>query len=241
MKPEVTEDDMHGYKYEHPAYGTINISRGSGQVDLFDSDVSHQHFINLTINRAVRYDDGRHQFIHSKEQLIEVRMSETQFARAITSMNMGSGAPCTLEWFNGERLPDVVLEDRRVAARAAFRETIKSEDEGLEEMIEKLKELRSNKKRPTLAEVDDLIQRLVWSRERLENNMEFNLECFEEHMEKVVDEAKAELEVHALNTNNLISLKRPDAVSIDGPSGGEILDAKNISSTKERLPNNSTR
>lgn len=240
MKPTVTEDDMHGYKYEHPGYGTICISRGSGQVDLFDSDVGHQHFINLTINRAVRYDDGRHQFIHAKDQLIEVRMSEHQFARAITSLNMGSGAPCTLEWFDGKRLPDVEKEDRRDAARAAFSETIKDEDEHLTKMAKELDEMRKQKKRPTLAQMDEMIQQLKWCSGRLKSNMEHNLTCFEEHMENVVQEAKAELEVHALNTHNLISTKRA-TLSVDGPVSGEVPDAKNPNSTDERLPNNSSR
>jgi hypothetical protein len=76
----------------------ISASRVSGYVDnLFDSHVSHQGWVRLTISPAtLMIRDGSDEWIHgSVHSYIEVNMSENQWAGLVSRMNT-SGVPCTL-------------------------------------------------------------------------------------------------------------------------------------------------
>lgn len=205
QQPTATEHNLHGQKIEHPAFGAVEISRCSGHVDLFDSELKHQYFIALRIRRSAQYDDGRHKFNMPGEELVEVYMSETQFARAITSLNMGCGAPCTLNHIDGKQVPGIVKESRRKKSEAGFQELVGREKQLREELVSKLQEKVDEKKRPTLAEVKELIKDLKWMEDRFERNAGFAVDCFREHMEEVVEESKTEIEQHIMRSQQLVS------------------------------------
>jgi len=74
------DDDI---KEGEPYMGTVQISRVSGHVALFDSEAKHQHFIALRINHADRRRSLSQDWIHSKGQVVEVYMTEAQFAATL--------------------------------------------------------------------------------------------------------------------------------------------------------------
>lgn len=81
----------------HPAFGLISVHRVTstpGDI-LFDSDVRHSRVIRLRIHRARRSRDLSHDHVSEAQSLIEVDMSEAQFASCVSSMNT-MGVPCTL-------------------------------------------------------------------------------------------------------------------------------------------------
>lgn len=87
-------------KKEHPSYGIIRIARSSVSgrgTALFGSSIMHNNVIRLTITPGVMERDANEDRFFPKERmkdrLIEVEMSYTQFAEAITSLNMGQGVP----------------------------------------------------------------------------------------------------------------------------------------------------
>src|SRR6476646_10686413 len=86
------------YKESHPAWGLVSAHRVSstpGAV-LFDSDIQHQHYMQITLRRASRDRGLSRDWIHEEgPTLIESNMSEAQWAAFVSSTNT-SGVPCTI-------------------------------------------------------------------------------------------------------------------------------------------------
>lgn len=87
---------------EHPSYGVIGISRVNGHQHFFGSDTKPTSYIDIRIKRAENHNELGRSWYFGKERLIELRMTNTQFAELITSLNQGDGIPCTLEYVKGE-------------------------------------------------------------------------------------------------------------------------------------------
>lgn len=218
--PTIEPDKQHGSKVTHPSYGVVKISRISGQAELFDSAFKHQYFIGLEIDKAAKYTDGSHDFIHEdhavdQRQLIEVWMSEAQFARAITSMNMGSGSPCTIVRYNGKGIPLPEAEDLQKSHKRMIREKLAGKMDRARKIVQDLRDMREQKKRPTLAQMDEIAQNLDSMVGNFERNMEYYAGCFEEHMEKTVAAAKAEIEVHMLASANRLGIDRDQVPQLE--------------------------
>ena len=61
----------------HPAFAKVEANRITatpGEV-LFDSDLTHQHYIALRIYSATRKRDLNHDYVHTGKQLIEVNLT----------------------------------------------------------------------------------------------------------------------------------------------------------------------
>lgn len=217
--PPTVEPNAHnGQKFSHPSYAVVQISRVSGRAKLFDSSIEHQHYIALRICRATKHSDGSHDSIFAGERLIEVAMSETQFARAITSMNMGSGSPCTLQSLDGEMVDQPEREDLLNTHKEMVSDELKGVLEAQLALGKQVAEWREQKHRPMLKELDTLSQQLHASAANFEQNMGYYASCFEEHMEKVVDEAKAEIETHMLATAGRLGVERDEFPAIEAPA-----------------------
>jgi len=79
----------------HPSFGNIQINRVSGHTNLYDSPLHHGHFISLRISTASYQRDLYRRWHMPEEMIVEVYMSASQFAEAITNMNT-TGVPCTV-------------------------------------------------------------------------------------------------------------------------------------------------
>lgn len=202
--------EQNGQKFSHPSYAVVQINRVSGQAELFDSSISHQHYITLSICRATKHRDGSHDFVLAGKELIEVAMSETQLARVITSMNMGSGSPCTLQHIDGKMVDQPELEDLLNTHKKMVQDKLTGVTKNQLKIAQRVTKWREDKHRPTLKELDDLSQQLHCSAAHFELNMGYYAQCFKEHMETVVDEAKAEIETHMLATAGRLGLERDD-------------------------------
>ena len=200
MKPEIieTEDNLHSdHKETHPAYAVVQISRTSGNAQLFDSEFQHQHFITLRLASAEVTRNLSNNWIHQKQiPYIEIEMSEAQFATAITSLNSGTGTPCTLKYLQGERIPGIERDAKHIddkfkkEMQQKFSEAIESANE-LESLVGDGKMTAKLKKS------------LQWQIERIRrvcggSSAQFVANQYSEHMERVKEKGKAELHAHAL-------------------------------------------
>ena len=175
-----------GIKEGEPYMGTVQISRVSGHVALFDSEAKHQHFIALRINHADRRRSLSQDWIHSKGQVVEVYMTEAQFAAMITSLNMGAGTPCTLNWIKGEgSIQGPVTPDDRIDM---FHDEML---ERLERAVEKIKALKEAPgiSKKNQAALDGILTEIT-------SNTGFVADQFGEHMEHCITKAKAEVEAY---------------------------------------------
>lgn len=115
--------DEYGYE-SHPAWALIGAHRVTGGAALFDSDVKHQHYVTVTLSRAKRKRDLHRDWFHPGEEIVEVAMSEAQWAAFVSSMNSGTGVPATLTWDRTRedpRVPAVPFEPRLAESLAEVR------------------------------------------------------------------------------------------------------------------------
>lgn len=193
---------------KHPSHGVVRIGRVSANpgVRLFRSSLTHHHFITLTVCRAHMSDHDGYDFVHADEELIEVSMSESQFARMITSMNMGSGSPVTISRFQGELVESPPVDDRKAFVAKGHGNSHVKKNESLAAAIGTLNEMRENGKRPTLKEMDEIIG-LLHSATVTDRGESFYRERFAEEMEHIVDEAKTEVEAHIIQSVKLAGIE----------------------------------
>ena len=213
------------FEREHPSYGILHISRmngGGSAVRLFGSPLAtHYGSIRLTISKG-RWIHGLHhdRYFGMNKDYIEIEMSAAQFADAITSLNMGSGTPCTIRYVGGERVenpPDHATEAEHIrdnfeASLDKYTEKARTYRTKIEELTSKL----SAKAKEEIRVALDVIE------QQLTSNVPFVVEQFQEATTRVTTAAKAEVEAfvtHAVRAAGLQAIAEGRLPSLL-PSGG---------------------
>lgn len=187
-------------KRSHPSFGLLQICRVSGNPGpLFGSSIDHQYTIRLRLHRAVTqrslnstwyYDTGG--------PLVEVEMSSTQWAEAISNMNT-TGTPCTIRSVDGERMEDPPVTNEREKVRDEFRNRMSELSKKFSEDIGAIGELLQKK---SLGKADR--ESIMWLLGRIQtelgSNVPFVHKMFDEAVDKTVAEAKGEVEAWLMHT-----------------------------------------
>ena len=194
------------YTESHPSYGCIGISHVSGRGVLFGSEVTHQHFLSLTISEAERVVDEPREFVSERRELIRVDMTQAQFAEMITSPNRGSGVPCTITRFTGDKgepwanqrhggrpsPPDPEHYTKKyknvMGERAGY------VSEGLKKAKEKVDRLFNGDDKPTKSNLKELQDALRMAQLNLDQNLAYVMEEMEEGIENRMATAISEFE-----------------------------------------------
>jgi hypothetical protein len=183
----------------HPAYGSIAIHRCQGTMVLYDSPIPHHHYITITITHAEDHRGLHHNRHHPTGHILEVSMSEAQFAQAITSMNT-VGTPCTLtrmwdrktdKYEMVERLklvrPDRATFEAEVKeATAKVHKQVKAAKDKLDEIMQRT----GTVKKSDLKELESL---LYHAEQDVHLNLPFIQNSFYEAMEGVASKIKTEI------------------------------------------------
>ena len=189
---------------KHESYGLVSIARQTTHpaMPLFGSSVKHGNLICLKISKGRKYRNFQTDNYMSDGTLIEVLMSPTQFAEAITSFNVGEGVPCTIRHVVGDKFDQENRRYRKPCPEVNFRKQATDElKEEMSELTERIKELSVNteeiltRKAPIKAsERDELLSNLRMVIQEIESNIPFVNECFNRSVNKAVVEAKGEIE-----------------------------------------------
>lgn len=180
---------------EHPAFGQISAGRLSstpGQA-LFDSDITHQHTVRITVQRATRKRDLNRDWIFGTgPDLIEVELSEAQWASFVSSMNT-TGVPCTIRRTENDRNIPALPYDPRLAhsmneVKDAATKTFGKIKEALAVYERALSEKAPAKER------NDALRMLRATVANTEGNLAFAAQSLNEHAENVVQKARADIE-----------------------------------------------
>ena len=185
-------------KETHPSFGVITISRVNGNDYLFDSLMKHHSYIRLCISPAeIRNSDIGVQYIGpSASSLIEINMSESQFARAITAFGHADGTPCTITRLHGEILERPTIKDVKKSYRDALQKTVEKSLEGFDRLSRMVADFIGRKERPTLAQTREVFKVISLVKQQLTDKAPFIHSMFEEAMENVVADAKTDIEGH---------------------------------------------
>jgi hypothetical protein len=207
---------LDGVNTSNPAFGMISISRGhaSGRMPLFGSSIKQRNFIQITITMAILHRDLNYDSYFPQETIVNLYLSPSQFADAITSFNTG-GVPCTLEWYNGQHIPDPPFENRRIQFDDEF---AKHMEETISENNKYIVEIQKILSKPSIGKKDreEIEKQLDMMRAQISSTLPFIKRQFTEQMDQTVNEAKQEFNQHIegqLKTLGLEKLK--DKLSLE--------------------------
>lgn len=213
VEPTATD---RGYE-SHPAWVLIGASRVTGNAVLFDSDVRHQHYVVVKLSRAERKRELHHDWIHPRQEFIEVAMSEAQWASFVSSMNSGSGVPATLTFdlsAENPHVPGVPYESRLAESMSEVRTATVDAAAHVQEALAAYKEHKTAGN----------LRSLEYAIENLPANLEFAGTSLSGHAENVVQRAKADIEAFVTAKAQQLGLKPGEVGSLPELMGGDPED-----------------
>lgn len=183
-------------KYTHPAYGQISVNRASGSMVLYGSDFEHHNFMVMRISQSELHRHLSHDWRHPRDEIIEVYLSESQWASMLSSINMGSGVPCTIAARHGIRMPTLPLRQQKDEAVREMDEVLRNAGrhvtEAMDRVATELEGISKAKKERITASLNKLFRELT-------DHIPFIQRSFDEHMENVVEQARTEVNAYAQN------------------------------------------
>lgn len=179
-------------KFTHPAFGQISASRVSGGAVLYGSDFRHEGYVSITIRRSELNRNLGRDWPFGCERLITVNLSESQWARFVSAMNVGDGPQCTIEHVQGEQMPGL---PEPVDRRAQF---ARESADTAARVARELKGLRADIAESGLSgkKAKVLLDRIHQAEMAAGVNQEYVAEQFDRHMEKTVERARIEVDAH---------------------------------------------
>lgn len=189
--------------YKHPSYAVITSSRISSSKSnpLFASSLKTNNPIRIQINPAELHRDLNCDWVHASSRLpyIEIEMSEGQWAQFVSSMNVGDGTPCTIKMLDGKTVETPPFLNKVIEFQEEFKgEMIKIANDMQKivkdtvEMLETKKNLNKNDREIMLGQIESLIS-------KLQSTLPFVSRSFGDQMEKIVEDAKHQINTHYNN------------------------------------------
>jgi len=174
----------------------IGVHRVTGRTKLYGSALDHHDsFLTVSIRRCTRHSDTGRDWHHGGEELIEVAMSHAQFAEMITTPNMGFGVPCTLQRVDGAHVPGIPDTVRTEAAEVISEFNVRQQS-FVDQLHKLAEEVHTLLAKPRIGVRDkEVIGAIVTEVvQEVETNRPFAVQQFQEAAEKVVTQAKAEID-----------------------------------------------
>jgi hypothetical protein len=149
--------------------------------------------VRITIARSEMNRHLSNDWPHEREELIEIAMSEAQWAAFVASPNRGQGVQCTLQRIGREQVPQIPAPEHkekmfRLEARETAQETLNR--------IDKLAAKIADSKLPK-AQKEEFARDLEFIRDTSKGNLRFVLDQFGEHMETTIQKARTEISAYA--------------------------------------------
>ena len=209
---------------QHPSYAQISASRMSSNPPqtMYGSKLRHGHYISISIAESECQRSLNRDSHYSRRQIIQVRMSETQFAQFITSMNVGGGTPCTIERLQGKEIPSPDFVNERETISAEFENAAEQVAQSLQTAVSKLKALTAPGSKLNKAAIGEILSDVEHAQREISANMPFIEEQFQEAVEHIVTTARADIEAflaHGAMRYGLESAPNPNEVITLLPPG----------------------
>jgi hypothetical protein len=180
----------------HAAYGQVSIHHVQGASHLYGSDFEHRSYVRLSIKRSELHRDLAHDWHFEREPLIEIALSEAQYAAMISAPNR-QGVPCTIEHVNGAMVPGLPRRDTTKLYNAEIERKLHDTVRLLEAQRDAIKAGVS--KLPKKAQ-EEVLRPIETAIREIGGNTPFVIRSFGEHMEQTVVNAKIEVNAYATNT-----------------------------------------
>lgn len=211
LKPTATDSRWPGAEKDdkilhHDAFGKIRLSRSShgGGKTLFGSELKHNHVVSVTITRASSERAYHHNRVQEEETIVEFDMSEAQWSHMVSSSADYSGTPITLDrapprGTKVEEMPNLDLEDFAKTFDLEIKAKTKAYVADITELVNKLKVMATAGGAISKNEFKAITREMDIKLQNLPSNMGFIQEMLEEGVDKIVTDAKIEIEA-TINT-----------------------------------------
>ena len=190
-------------RFTHPAFAQIGASRCTGAKNLYGSDFEHHNFVTIHISRSELHRSLSRDWAGAHDEIIEVALSEAQWATFVSTLNSGSGVQCTLQHLERRSVPQLPspppLQDQFQRELVATLEEAQRQAAILAKLIE-----AGGKK----SEMRDAIIQL---QNHLVPNVSFVAKQFGEHMEDVTEKAKIEVSAYVESAVHRAGLRALDS------------------------------
>lgn len=187
---------------KHPSYGLLRFSRISGGNErLFGSSIKHRDKIMMEVfhGSVLKDEDLGTQNYYQNELILRAEMSYSQFAEAISAMNVGNGVPITLFMTEkNDHIEPCPFEYTTEEFRKYCKNHINSTYEDANKLIAETKEVfnQDRIKKADKEKILDMLNRLALN---IGANMDYVASVFTDYMDDVVKQAKGEIEAFAEN------------------------------------------
>lgn len=192
---------------EHPAYGLLMFTRvQGGSPCLFGSSVKHNHRIKIGLYHGIEKEGMAGASRIQGGCIAEAEMSLNQFAEAITSIGTYPGIPVTLKYTEKDAdIPEIdAVSNKRSQYVEEFGRRMK-EASGLARGLVSDAEEMLQKKNLTKKDREELLDALRRISNAVGGNAAFMAELFDEAVEKIVVEAKSEVEAYVSQKMNSLA------------------------------------
>lgn len=185
----------------HPAFAQIGASRVHGSVHLYGSDFKHNDFICIRISLSQNRRSLSQYWPFAHKEIVELWMSEAQWATFVSSMNMGQGTQCTLRQLGGEQIAPI---EPALNTISQFRAELGQMLGEAQEELDKLERAAFAGKDIKRSELKSMLNKL---RNSLKPGIEFLAKQFGTYMETTTEKAKTEINAYALRAVQEAGLK----------------------------------
>lgn len=205
-KMEKMEDLM---PEKHESYAVLSMSRGHTNVSrsMFGSSIKHSNVISLRIDTATLNRDLHKDSIFPEKRLIEIEMSEAQFAQAITTFNQGSGTPVTLTYHDRKNMEPCPYVSKVEQFSQEFKQRMDELNYDLEQELQHAREILTSGKAPNKGERDIILRAMETLTKQLSSNIPFVAKQFDRQMDQTITEAKKEIEAFMRKEADKYNLK----------------------------------
>lgn len=178
----------------HPAFGQVTVSRISGHTTLYDSEFNHQHFVRVTLHGSELERSLARDWHFQKRTLVEFDLSEAQWAAFVSSFGSGSGTCCTIRFVAKDGLGHTPqLPEPRVEKELHTQDGKEAIDAVLGHLADLQASLVSSTSKLPAKTRAELVGHVQRAKSQLTSTLPFIADSFGEHMETVVEKAKAEV------------------------------------------------
>jgi hypothetical protein len=182
-------------KENHPAYGFITMNRVSGgNSSFFMSSVIPQTHIRIKIGHAEKNVSFGESGLHPRGNIVEVALSPAQFSELLTTMNHGSGVPCTLKYIGREPIDPITEEINEMKYVSEYiKESLKEFENKINKQHKEILEIL-DKKSITLGDKKQILKLINDVLLEVKSNIPFYEKRIKENMDMVISQGKAEID-----------------------------------------------
>ena len=214
-------------KENHESYVMVSASRfvSNCKQTFFGSSIEQGGGVELRIRKASVNRSLNTDWFHGEKEMVSIRMTSSQWADFISTMNVGEGVPATLTYFDGKKIEPPPFKSKRVIFEEEFGDDMKNIADKIEYITKNTKEILSAKKALTKADRESILNSIVMLKQEIEKNLPYVQRTFNESMDKTVLEAKSEYEnfiATAIQNIGLENIKGIESVINPTPKGGGL-------------------